>query len=1442
MSLSAPENLIPQLSALLDELRVAGYDIGPAQYIAVQDLTIGLAGHNQWPADVGRLKTLVGPLLCSTPAEQEDFHRRFDDWIARFAETDDGDRENHGQDETGSGHKIGWRWPRWLKRMPALARLSILATLILLPALGTWAYRQQADFTLAGTVVDENNNAVADATITLSGASAKSYQDGQFTLSCQTWRWSFNRADVRTLSVEHPEFELYQNDKLSVSLPPTNLRIQLTPKPAQTIAGEPDPTPDKTPWDAPTPVPLLPEIPAAPAAATKWYEQRWLQIAALALPLFLTALWLLARRIRRQMLLQRLSADGAPQISRINVTGLAEWLFTGQPFRRIVQELRRHRRLVVQELDPEATVEATVRQGGLFTPAFAARKTLPEYLLLIDRASMQDEQAQLGEELARRLAGNAVFIETYYFQRDPRTCRKREPHSPVFTPAELAVRHPDHRLVMFSDGAGLISPVTGQPETWLSLFEQWPQRALLTPAAADDWDWRERAIEDHGFIALPAISAGLDFISEAFRTGVPPQLNRRPDDRPPMPALLTERPKRWLERDEPEGAIVERLLRQTRQYLGETCWRWLCACAVYPELSWELTLFLGARVTDARETFEPELVRLLRLPWFRYGTMPDWLRTRLIAAMPQEEQQSVRQAIHDLLLSALDHPGQLVSLEIARRQSPEPQSRWEKPGATLRRWREWMRLKTLVRSQAPASPLRDYVFLDFLAGRKPRDLSVNVPDALRRLFFPNGQSILGLRPATVMAAALLCAAVIGVVAYRINQREKPVIARENKRYLNMTEAEKVAFVEEQAQNFIVSYAGGGRFPVSGGIATQIRSFVDAYANRVGTEYNQLLSDMSSENMQNTMARGIAAVPLVSQAANDGLPDKQVRALMEIYAWMAESEFYEDSRNPLKSFVPRQLQSLFKSSLSRTANTDPGRFLLYQQASAAINGVAALRQNGLTSGRSLNDGGMFSLAAAWDPAFAAIRGNATRIEDLETQINQANSSGLDLKPAMSRTMKFLAAGVVGENPRRFGLDMEPLSKQTGAALTPEELAAIRNGQLPGAGAGKASVSPTPVREKAKPKPSVTKPPTLARQTVPIQIEEVTSTKGGTVDKIYPGDTIIFEAGRAALRASRKGPIRMTSEIWKSTGGKIQKTGGGHAKLETTGLPGGRYTVSLTRTWADGLQDGGNLSFTLIGAVLLPCPPTAYGEKLTVAAGQRLRLVAQTENNNDAKRASYKWGPPSAGKLVGKVTDQAISLDTTGVRPGDLEISVLVQIPDPRGLMPNGKPWPPCLINGKYTVTVTAPASSAGNTPAANDTPAQTALCVGSGGILAMETPAPDARQTIEFKATCAKDGNLDYTLTYTYSLTGRGAGTANQPAPSFIELRIRITTSLPRNRGLGERMAGQKLSSRQTQYLRGPMFDVSQKLVAGTDQYISSDKQLESMLLQLAEMANAVSAK
>src|SRR5262245_41546930 len=74
-----PEDVID----LAEDLRQAGYDIGTQQYVAAHDLLIALAAHGRLPEDPRDWRTLLAPIFCSSPGEQEDFHSRFELWLKR---------------------------------------------------------------------------------------------------------------------------------------------------------------------------------------------------------------------------------------------------------------------------------------------------------------------------------------------------------------------------------------------------------------------------------------------------------------------------------------------------------------------------------------------------------------------------------------------------------------------------------------------------------------------------------------------------------------------------------------------------------------------------------------------------------------------------------------------------------------------------------------------------------------------------------------------------------------------------------------------------------------------------------------------------------------------------------------------------------------------------------------------------------------------------------------------------------------------------------------------------------------------------------------------------------------------------------------------------------------------------------------------------------------
>jgi hypothetical protein len=89
-------------------------------------------------------------------------------------------------------------------------------------------------------------------------------------------------------------------------------------------------------------------------------------------------------------------------------------------------------------------------------------------------------------------------------------------------------------------------------------------------------------------------------------------------------------------------------------YLGEPTFQWLCACAIYPELLWELTVYLGSLTALGKNLVtEHNILKLIQLSWFRAGFIPDAERLTLIESLDTAKEQAVREAIVDLLMHSL---------------------------------------------------------------------------------------------------------------------------------------------------------------------------------------------------------------------------------------------------------------------------------------------------------------------------------------------------------------------------------------------------------------------------------------------------------------------------------------------------------------------------------------------------------------------------------------------------------------------------------------------------------------------------------------------------------------------------------------------------------------------------------------------------------------------
>ncbi|MHC5731780.1 MAG: hypothetical protein ACYTXY_48425, partial [Nostoc sp.] len=111
-------------------------------------------------------------------------------------------------------------------------------------------------------------------------------------------------------------------------------------------------------------------------------------------------------------------------------------------------------------------------------------------------------------------------------------------------------------------------------------------RALLTPTPAENWGYRELELAQQ-FIILPATIKGFLVLSQRLRSGVA-TYSLGEEMRIPLPDSLRVQPERWIERNSPPTEQINVMLDSLEKYLGKDSFYWLSACAVFPELHWNI--------------------------------------------------------------------------------------------------------------------------------------------------------------------------------------------------------------------------------------------------------------------------------------------------------------------------------------------------------------------------------------------------------------------------------------------------------------------------------------------------------------------------------------------------------------------------------------------------------------------------------------------------------------------------------------------------------------------------------------------------------------------------------------------------------------------------------------------------------------------------------------
>lgn len=783
-----PEEIID----LSEYLKRQEFQSSPYQIFAAQQVLFSEAARNSGTGSLVRLSSLLGPIFCRTPEEQQKFAELYLQWLRQRS----GRANTIPSTPTGPGPGPEIPTSHWRMKVLGVA-------LLILPILTAWfLWEDLRPRQVVGHVMTEEQ-VVLQATVRLGEQAITTDADGKFSMP-------FHAKDMpMMLAVENGDFlpklipigQEIKSNRTWFYLYPLDWSGQLNigaiiltkeealPGPPKSPRPDPPNPPLSGPSESPIPETIQPspaklsfeKIETLKSPTPPWWERLNYEILGKVLaPALLAIVWLLYPLTRRRGLLRQ-SSRIPPELKHVQVQVDTQHIFPSLSLRHITQRLRQTQFVESTELDVHRTIQLTMDRGGLFTPVYGSKHE-PGYVALIDRSTMADHQAHLAAQLVKDLARGYVLVRQYEFDEQPHMLRRVDPLRPslkqdargtalataveVVSLEEVQAKFPARRLLYFADPITCFDPLTGKLRTWVETLEVWEERFLLTTTNDGQWGKAERILSRRGFQVIPLSFQGLRLFSILLDLG-----SSRPNQKRLVAGTTyfhDRMPERWLERHPPSQEFIHRLLGDLEKDFsseqgevnaerGIQGMLWLAACAAYPEIHWALTLEWGVRLFGQGSTAERLLPKLTRLVWFRQAFMPDWFRKALYDRLTPPEADWISQDLSEILSAVNPENREELHLHIATQPGakPAPASAVGPIRTWVRRLRRKLNLQAMGQAAEPGSPMGDFVMLQYLSGKQSKALTPYAPKALLRLLFPKGQPWLGFRPVFLMAAIVL---------------------------------------------------------------------------------------------------------------------------------------------------------------------------------------------------------------------------------------------------------------------------------------------------------------------------------------------------------------------------------------------------------------------------------------------------------------------------------------------------------------------------------------------------------------------------------------------------------------------------------------------------------------------------------------------------------------
>ncbi len=315
---------------------------------------------------------------------------------------------------------------------------------------------------------------------------------------------------------------------------------------------------------------------------------------------------------------------------------------------KVVRQLRYTELSGRYSFDTVKTIHKTIHGGGLALPVYTGQRRHIEYLMLIDRHNSRDHQAQLHNSFYETLKTNNIFVERFYFDNSPLICRNHR-HEGGIALSEILNLYEHAVLMVFTDGLQFIDTLDVKIFKWAMVFKHWQHRFFFSSVSPSYWGTRERLLQEVFRFVLPLSVEGIQTmageLSQTVNTlGDPLDYWQKNADYSLVPVQTVDKP-----------------LETIGLFFNSHMKRWIAACAVYPELNWNLTLALGEKFSYENTVLNSHrnISQLLRLEWFKFGRIPDVFRTAMIEKwLSPEDIATVHGFLYEQLSQNMPLPGE----------------------------------------------------------------------------------------------------------------------------------------------------------------------------------------------------------------------------------------------------------------------------------------------------------------------------------------------------------------------------------------------------------------------------------------------------------------------------------------------------------------------------------------------------------------------------------------------------------------------------------------------------------------------------------------------------------------------------------------------------------------------------------------------------------------